>query len=189
MNWDLVNKTAKGVLHAALINEERKRRFLQQIALRQQPKLGLKDYIMLSILKKPEESRSPMERDIVNSYFNIGHGGSSGGTHTGGSKVPKETVIKPPSYTDQFRQDVLSGTNRIKEGEAPDSVITELREKYPTTFSSTHEWNLKTIGKKAQAELGVHRNRAIQELKKIGYPTTENNIRSAIKQLRQPRGE
>lgn len=203
--WDVVNHVAIGALKATAEQQKTKNKFLREAILRQQPHLGFKDYMFLNIMRQPEESHTPKQKEFLDSYWGVRkqrpltrvvgdtmyqYDHETGDWFdTGISKGTKAGGIKSPSYTDQFRQDVLGGTNRIKEGETPDSVITELREKYPTTFSSTHEWNLKTIGKKAQAELGGYRNQAIQELKKMGYPTTENNVRSAIKQLRQPRGE
>lgn len=90
----------------------------------------------------------------------------------------------PQSYTDEFRTELQNASQRIQEGEDSKSVISELRQKYPGSFNMNVEYNLQQIGRKAKPQLNALRSQAVQALKESGYPVTENNIKSAIEQLR-----
>lgn len=96
----------------------------------------------------------------------------------------KDALDKGPSYTEQYRSDLQLATDRLRDGEKVDTIIGEMRRKYPSNFSYNTEFNLKQVARDAQIELRGLKNQAVQELKRAGYPVTENNIKAAMKQLR-----
>ena len=56
---------------------------------------------------------------------------------------------------------------------------------YPSNYNpGTHGINLERIGEESKKDLGKLRSQAIQELKRSKYPVTENNIKSAMEQMR-----
>ena len=87
-------------------------------------------------------------------------------------------------YSQDVRDAFDDAVVRVKEGEDVDVVIKDMMERYPTSMTFDKEHTLKIIARNAQKELRGYRDSAIKELRRIGFPTTEENIKNAIKQLR-----
>lgn len=108
---------------------------------------------------------------------------------------PEEIWGKEENFTEQQRADIQSSVERIRNGESNfQAEKKNLMSKYPSIGWNTLQ-NLSDIEKmykpdiiKRQRDKGIAdrqlRGIAIQELRKAGYPTTENNIKNAIEQLR-----
>lgn len=99
------------------------------------------------------------------------------------------------SYTDTKRADIQAASERIRSGTSTyEAEKKNLLAKYPDISYDTF-LNLRETGKLYKPEIeqkikaekvsgGSLRLKAVQELRKAGYPVTENNIKSAMEQLK-----
>lgn len=96
-----------------------------------------------------------------------------------------EGVSHPQSQSDKFRNAIESSVAKIRAGGKPAEEKKSLMFDYPSNYNpGTHGINLERIGEESKKDLGKLRSQAIQELKRSKYPVTENNIKSAMEQLR-----
>jgi len=120
--------------------------------------------------------------------------------------IAKYKTPKTPSKKQTFTDDLISYRDSVRSGQTtPEDVINELTDKYPADMTSMKQADIRMQLRKLQPKAipsapgpgimervgsffkgsgNIERDRAVQELKSSGYPTTEANIAEVMRQLK-----